>query len=363
MREPNRTYIARGIALVVTVLLHGMLIYLFATHKITASAASVPPVLVAFIDKPPRPAVQLTTAVTLMRPKLSPITMPEAAIEIPVQVPAPQASLSGQDPDLSASEAVLDEHGTGAGVSGVPSNSGDGGPGITIARRVQPIYSDASVRAREQGYVSVALLIDERGHVSKVEVVTSSGFRRLDQSVMDALRQWTFTRRADGSPPTRTRATFDYVFHLTSAYGLALSLMPYDPALAEQIRAAAVPKVATPIPMPKGVDALRRLIAKIQTATPAVGRDFRGPPPAVQLVVKFGAVKSIQFLGIESRGLDFNAAKQAIDLATRKSQVSQWELYKVTQRSGVSEWLIDVTRNGAITNAQALICATSCPDF
>jgi TonB family protein len=276
---------------------------------------------------------------------------------------APQVSLSGQDPDLLPSEAALDEHGTGAEVSGAASNSGDGGSDITVARRVQPIYSDASVRAREQGYVSVALLIDERGYVSKVEVVKSSGFHRLDQSVIDALRQWTFTRRADGSPPTRTWATFEYGFHLTSVYGLELSLVPYDPALAEQIRAAAVPKVGSPISMPKGEDALRRLIAKIRTVTPAAGRDFRGPLPAVQLVVKLGAVKSVQFLGIESHGLDFNEAKQVIDPATRRSQVSQWELYKVTQRSGVSEWLIDVTRYGAITNAQALICATSCPDF
>jgi hypothetical protein len=51
---------ALAIALVVTVLLHGMIIYLFATHKIATSAASVPPILVTFIDKPPRPAVQLT---------------------------------------------------------------------------------------------------------------------------------------------------------------------------------------------------------------------------------------------------------------------------------------------------------------
>jgi TonB family protein len=221
---------------------------------------------------------------------------------------------------------------------------------------VQPIYPTASVRAREQGEVVVGVLIDEHGHVSKVEVVQSSGFRRLDQSPVDALRQWTFTRRADGTQPVPTWTKIAYGFHLESSnvFNLPVTLVPFDPVVAEQIHAAAVPIAGTQILTPAGANALRRLIATIQAAQPQYGHSIRGPLSPIQLLARLGSVHSIQFLGTESRGLQVNKAKQVVDRNPRKSQESQWELYKVTQRGGVSEWLIEVTQNGTIRNAQAV---------
>ena len=77
---------------------------------------------------------------------------------------------------------------------------------------------------------------------------------------------------------------------------------------------------------------------------------------STQLVIKLGAVRSIQFIGLENHGLDVNAVNQIIPVNSRHSEESQWELYKVTQKGGTSEWLIDVTRSGLISNAQAMIC-------
>ena len=66
---------------------------------------------------------------------------------------------------------------------------------------------------------------------------------------------------------------------------------------------------------------------------------------------------SIQFTGLENHGLDVNAVDQInIPVNSQHSEESQWELYKVTQKGGTSEWLIDVTRSGLISNAQAMIC-------
>jgi TonB family protein len=227
------------------------------------------------------------------------------------------------------------------------------------------------VKAREQGYVVVGLLVDEHGTVRKTQVVQSSGFRRLDQSAVDALRQWTFTRLA-GAPATRAWTTFRYGFHLASSNvldlsSISLALLPYDQALAEQIRVAALPNVATKAQKPHGAAALRRLIAAIQTAAPIVDRDFQGPMPPAQLVVKLGAVKSIQFLGLETQGLDVNSVDEAAGANSRHSPESQWELYEVIQEGGRSEWLIEVTRRGSISTAQAMTCTsgqvgmTRCP--
>jgi TonB family protein len=358
-RASKRLTKTRAAALIGTVLIHGLFIYWALSINEITSAIPSQSILVLTIDKPQRLRADEKLSALQMNP-LKPVLLPMAIplVNIPAEPPPPQALASEQtapsNVSVIASNGVASTPSSGSGTS-----NSDGGD-IAVAHRVQPIYSDASVQAREQGYVVVGLLIDERGRVRKVQVVQSSGFRRLDQSVVDALRQWTFTR-ADGTAPSRTWTTFRYGFHLASSNALDLSsitlaLLPFDPVLAEQIRAAALPTMEAEAPKPHGATTLRRLIAAIQTAAPMVGKDFVGPLPPVQLVIKLGAVKSIQFLGLESHGLDVNAANQATTANSQHSQESRWELYKVTQKGGTSEWLIDVTRSGVISTAQAMTC-------
>jgi periplasmic protein TonB len=360
-RESKRTYLSRGGALLVVVLVHGLLIlYALSIHLIN-SAASQRSIQVTLVDKPSRlPGDAKLSAVQInqLKPVLLPLSVPRVAVDIPAEPPPPQAVASEQTADSNAS--VIASNGVASMASNGSGTSGTVGGDIAVAHSVQPIYPDASVQANEQGYVVVGLLIDEHGRVRKVQVVESSGFRRLDQSVVDALRRWRFTRHADGLPPIPKWTQFAYGFHLASSDAFDLStvsliLVPYDPAVAEQIRAAAVP-IGAHHPQPNGADALRRLISTIQTAAPAVGRDFRGPLPPVQLVIKLGAVHSIQFLGIESHGFEVNEGTRTVASNHRDSRESQWELYKVTQEGGVSEWLIDVTRKGVIRNAEAMTC-------
>ena len=357
-KRPTKT---RAAALLATVLVHGLIIiWALSVNALTAGSIPVQAIQVLLIDKPGRIRSDEKLSVLQMnwlKPNPFPLAIPY--VHIPAEPPAPQAVASEETADSNASvvasNGVAPMPSSGSGTSNT--DSGD----ISVAHRVQPIYSDASVKAREQGYVVAGLLIDEQGLVRKVQVVKSSGFRRLDQSVVDALRQWTFTRKA-GVPPNRTWTTFAYGFHLATSNALDLSfgtlaILPYDPALDEQIRAAAVPVVAAQTRKQHGAAALRRLIAAIQTAAPTVGRDFQVQAPLrPQMVIKLGAVTSIQFLGLESHGLDVNAVNQITAANSQRTEESQWELYKVTQKGGTSEWLIDVTRGGLIRTAQAMIC-------
>jgi periplasmic protein TonB len=359
--ESKRLTKTRVATLLGTVLVHGLIIWALSIKAFTSSAIPTQAIQVLIVDKPPRSRAD-EKLVALQMNQFKPVLLPMAIphLDIPADLPPPQAL---------ASEETSESNVSAVASNGAPSISSNGsgtasnGEGdITVAHRVQPIYPDASVKAREQGYVVVGLLIDEHGRVRKTRVVQSSGFSRLDQSAVDALRQWTFTR-VDGPPGGPAWTTFRYGFHLASSHGLDLSaitlaLLPYDPALAEQIRGAALPIVVTKAPKPHGAAALRRLIAAIQTAAPTVGRDFPGPQAPVQLVVRLGAVKSIQFLGFESHGLEVDSATQPATANPQHLQDSQWELYKVTQQGGTSEWLLDVTRNGLITTAQALTCAS-----
>jgi TonB family protein len=353
-RESKRLPKTRTAALLGTVLFHGlMLLWALSDNAFLPIAIPSQMTQLLAIDMPPRLHWdERLSALHMNWVKPDPLPLAIPSVKIPAEPPPPQAVAAEETAPSTAAVVASD------GVVSTPSkgsgNSNSDSSDITVAHRVQPLYSDASVRARERGYVVARLLIDEHGLVREVQVAQSSGFRRLDQSVVDALRQWAFTRK-DGAPPSPTWTTFTYGFHLARFFALDLSsvrdlaLLPYDPAFAEQIRAAAVPAAAR-TRKPHGEAALRRLIAAIRTVAPT-DRDIQA-----QLLIKFGTVRSIQFIGLENHGLDVNAVNQISAANSQHSEESQWELYKVTQKSGTSDWLIDVTHGGMISAAQAVIC-------
>jgi TonB family protein len=354
-RDWKRLTKRRAAALLATVVVHALIIVWALSIK-TSSTQTIPTqaIQVLMVQKSDRSRVSSKLSplqMTELKPVLLAVTVPN--LKIPAEPPPPQA-VASEDTSESNVSVVASNGAPSISSNGSGTASNGEGDDIAVAHRVQPIYSDAAVRAREQGYVVAGLLIDEHGLVRKVQVVQSSGFRRLDQSVEDALRQWTFTRK-NGAPPGPTWTTFTYGFHLARSYArdlftVNLALLPYDPALAEQIRAAAVPASAR-TRKPHGEAALRRLITAIRTVARSDDRDI-----LVQLLTKFGAVRSIQFIGLENHGLDVNAVNQMSATNSQQSEESQWELYKVNQKGGTSDWLIDVTRGGLISIAQGMIC-------
>jgi TonB family protein len=369
-RESKPLTKMRVAALLGIALTHGLIIVWLLSIKVLTSATSIPAIQVMVVDSPRKSrAAENLSALQMheLKPVLAPMAIPH--LDIPAAPPPPQAVASIETSETNVSVVASDRAPSISSSGSGAASNGEGGD-FTVAHRVQPIYSDASVRAREQGYVVVGLLIDEHGRVRKTKVVQSSGFSRLDQSAVDALRQWTFKRAAD-APRVPTWTTFRYGFHLASSNTLDLSainlaLLSYDPELNEQIRAAAI-ETAANAPKPHGATALRRLILSIQTAAPTVGRDIAGPTSPMQLLLKLGAVQSIQFVGLESHGLDVDSINQPAIANAKLLQDSQWELYEVTQTGGRSEWLLEVTRGGVIDAAQALLCspdqngALACP--
>ena len=70
-------------------------------------------------------------------------------------------------------------------------------PALIERSRVAPIYPRASRRAGEAGTVVLRLTVGVSGTVLATDVLSSSGFDRLDQAAQAAVRQWRF------SPGTR----------------------------------------------------------------------------------------------------------------------------------------------------------------
>ena len=58
---------------------------------------------------------------------------------------------------------------------------------------VEAIYPSISKRIGEWGIVFLRVLITTQGDVGEIEILTSSGYPRLDQSAVEAIKKWKFT--------------------------------------------------------------------------------------------------------------------------------------------------------------------------
>lgn len=82
------------------------------------------------------------------------------------------------------------------------------------ARRAEPVYPDQARRWHQEGVVVLALFINEKGTLDKVEIIKSSGFSLLDAAAVKAMRQSQFSPAMDGAVPIRSRAEATVTFRL-----------------------------------------------------------------------------------------------------------------------------------------------------
>ena len=117
--------------------------------------------------QPPAPATPEPPAV---------LAAPTAAVTAPAVQAAPPAPPPPAPPPPPAAPAKLE----------LPSSKAD------YLHNPPPDYPRMSKRLGEQGKVVLKVLIGTDGAPQKVELVTSSGFERLDKSAMDAAMRWRY---------------------------------------------------------------------------------------------------------------------------------------------------------------------------
>jgi len=86
---------------------------------------------------------------------------------------------------------------------------------LKVSRRVDPTYPPSARRAGEEGSVQLRILVDERGLPGDVQIVKSSGFARLDQAAIDAVRRWRFVAATNGSQTVVAWTQVAITFRLT----------------------------------------------------------------------------------------------------------------------------------------------------
>lgn len=77
-----------------------------------------------------------------------------------------------------------------------------------------PVYPAAARRAGEQGRVLLLVKVSPQGQAEQVELRQGSGFSRLDEAAMTAVRQWRFVPARRGDEPIAASVIVPITFRL-----------------------------------------------------------------------------------------------------------------------------------------------------
>lgn len=179
---------------------HAAIIYALAlTMGVVEAPPIVEPIKAVIIDAPPVepepyvppevPPVAQQPVVDVPLPEIPPVTTPVETITVP---PVTEASPTAEP--------------TAPAVINVKS--------LSVTRRVEPVYPPASRRLDEQGVVRLRVMVDERGRPREVQIVKSSGFDRLDEAAVTAVRRWQFSPAMQAAGAVTAWTQVNVVFRL-----------------------------------------------------------------------------------------------------------------------------------------------------
>ena len=86
---------------------------------------------------------------------------------------------------------------------------------VSCSERTPPAYPKLSLRLGEQGRTLLLVELDERGRVANVSIKSGSGFARLDEAAVSAVRNWRCTPAMRDGVAVRAVAMQPFNFALT----------------------------------------------------------------------------------------------------------------------------------------------------
>ena len=163
----------------------------------------------------PRPRPRPT-----LEPKPQPVPEPETLpSELPAvlettasDVPSVDAPSAPSNDTTSSSTTTTDTGSEGGGDEGDPLSSAQFSVGS--AGNPKPPYPLLSRRMREEGKVILRVLVTPGGDANSVEIKTSSGFQRLDDSALQTVKRWKFIPAKRGSNPVESWVLVPIIFRL-----------------------------------------------------------------------------------------------------------------------------------------------------
>lgn len=197
----SQNFMSRSGPAMAVIGLHILIIYgLAASMGVVKVPQFAAPIEAVFIpeqtEQEPDPPVPVKPELDQVMPTETP--MPEVQFDEPVVPPAEVATPPSENAIAASTAGAVAQD-------------------LKTSNRVEPTYPSASRRAGEEGTVRLKVLVDEKGRPKDVAVATSSGFPRLDQAAMDAVRKWRFVAATDGATAISAWTQVAITFRLTSA--------------------------------------------------------------------------------------------------------------------------------------------------
>ena len=172
------------------VVLHAAAFYGLWSHRILVMPDEVVTLFVETIATPPPPPKEPPKPARLERPR-------------PIDKPQPQ-QLVAEAPITSPAEPVAPSPPPVAEAPPArPAGPVSLGSELAVAcpERSAPAYPPLSRRLNEEGKVVLRVELDEQGNVGSARVATASGFPRLDEAALAAVKTWRCNpARRDGQP-------------------------------------------------------------------------------------------------------------------------------------------------------------------
>lgn len=128
------------------------------------------------------------------------VETPEASNVLPTEQPKRKSRPVAHA--LPRDSAVVSNVESVASASSAAATGVDSDHVPALVQSIAPVYSAESRAARESGVVKVRVKIDALGQVVAASIYSSSGYARLDQSALDAVRSYRFAA-ADGTTKGR----------------------------------------------------------------------------------------------------------------------------------------------------------------
>lgn len=174
----------------------------------------------------PKPQPKPIIAVPIPAPVDRPELVAPRTSDLPISVDIAQPVWDEARPDPVVSPPVdratggTDTGDTGIGQPPLPPPVAIGptrGARLIAATTMQPPYPSASRALGEEGSVELMVSIDDRGQVSGVNLLRSSGHARLDAAAIAfALKRWRFEAALDKGKPVAASRRFTIRFNLSA---------------------------------------------------------------------------------------------------------------------------------------------------
>jgi protein TonB len=191
---PSHT--AQRTGLIVAVALHAIVGTALLSYAPARSALlSVAPIMVSLVSPPKpeaTPPVEPPKPKQVVKPRPKP-PEPLPVITAPIETPSPSPVLAPPPPPPPPPEPA--PIAAPAPVVTAPIFAAD------YLDNPPPYYPQLARRAGEQGRVVLRVLVNPAGKADEVEIRTSSGHPRLDESARDTVRRWRFVPATRGDEP------------------------------------------------------------------------------------------------------------------------------------------------------------------